>query len=929
MACAAPNLHVCIVKVSEKCLPTSALEPDETRRTRWCCVAIFKCDSCGYEREVPDKLAGKAAKCPGCGQGVVIAKTSMAEDLAAMFDADVPDAAEREPLNLDSTDVEVDLSKEDNVLCEKCGEVIPSPGDNPRCPVCGHVATRNSVVNIDESGLDVSDLADDTPPQVWESNYHDDQAQAQLDEDEEPGRGAAFFVGNFALNVFAGLVSGVLGLYFALAMSLLVCSWTGTHDFLPAILATALTGMGVGSFFFSMQSKIPFAQAGPSLALTGVLFFFLGAIYRSMEGIYVPETILATLLAAIFLASLVAGIGLWIIGVLKAGNHIRYVPLQIIGGVIGGVGVYIVIGALDWIGRLDLDWNHVFFSLKESVLYLHPAQSLSVMGPSLAFGLILFAGLSKYKNTLFLVCLLLVASAAGIGAAVWHPDPTMDSLGMPIAELKNGVPLFSINILKEGLGEVQWEVIRSHGLYIGALGCLIALSGMYRITRLELIQGREVSMDHELRALGITNCISAVCGGMPVAISFGRSAGSYASGARGPLAGIVAGIVVGTGYFYADLVVPFIPRFVPEGVLLFAGLALVRGWVFKAKTAFTRRDDLWMLWATFIVTIVLGLLIGIGFGVALALIVTVRRNSRGGPIRNILMGSVHRSNVDRAPAQQRILKEYGDHIYIVRLQGFMFLGSMEELLVELRKRLSDKSLLPVEYIILDFHKVTGLASATGIAFVKLQKLMDEYNVEMVIASAPLDLEEHLSSSGHLVDGGGGFRVFLDLDYAMEWCENRVLDSENLLEMKEMSLPALLEPIFPEPKHIPALMKVLKRVVVERGDAVCRQGDKSNTMYFVESGRLDVELETESGKVIRLKKVGPGGVFGEMGIYTLAPRSATVRATEKCVLYLMTREKLDAIEKRAPQLVTSIHRFMINLLAGRLAEANFKVRELMR
>lgn len=854
----------------------------------------------------------------------------MAEDLAALFDEDVPDGGEREPFNLDSTEVEIYLSGKGDVICQKCGEVIPNPEEDPRCPSCGHKEDlTKSVADVDDSDLDVSDLIDETPPQVWESNYQENNTQAQLDEDDEPGKGAAFLVGNLALNLFSGLISGALGLYFALAISLLVCSWTGMHDFLPVILATALTGMGVGSFFYSMQSRIPFAQAGPSMALTGILFFFLGAIYRSMEGVYVPETILATLFAAIVLTSLIAGVGLWAIGVLRAGNHIRYIPLQIIGGVIGGVGVYIVIGALDWIGRLELDWNHVFLSLKESVLYLHPAQSLSVMGPSIAFAVILFIGLSKYKNTLFLVCLLLVASAAGIGASVWSQDPAMRALGMPIAELKAGVPFLSINILKEGLGDVQWEIIRVHGLYIGAMGCLIALSGMYRITRLELIQGREVSMDTELRALGITNCLSGLCGGMPVAISYGRSAGSYASGARGPLAGIVAGIVVGAGYFYADLVVPYIPRFVPEGVLLFAGLALVRGWVFKARTAFTRRDDLWMLWATFIVTIIFGMLIGIGFAVALALIVTVRRNSRGGPIRNVLSGSVHRSNVDRAPAQQRILKEYGDHIYIVRLQGFMFLGSMEELLVELRRRLSDKSLLPVEYIILDFQKVTGLASATGIAFVKLQKLMDEYDVEMVIASAPLDLEEHLDSTGHLVDGGGGFRVFLDLDYAMEWCENRVLDSENLLEMKEMSLPALLKPVFPEPKHIPALMKVLKRVVVDKGDIVCKQGDMSNSMYFVESGRLDVELEMESGKVIRMKKIGPGGVFGEMGIYTLAPRSATIRATEKCVLYLMTREKLEAIEKRAPQLVSSIHRFMINLLAGRLAEANFKVRELMR
>ena len=115
-----------------------------------------------------------------------------------------------------------------------------------------------------------------------------------------------------------------------------------------------------------------------------------------------------------------------------------------------------------------------------------------------------------------------------------------------------------------------------------------------------------------------------------------------------------------------------------------------------------------------------------------------------------------------------------------------------------------------------------------------------------------------------------FKVFFNLDFALEWCENHVLDSENMLEMKQLDLPELLAPVFPEPKYIPALMKVLKRVDLAKGEAAFRQGDASDSMYFVESGRLDVELELEGGKLLRLKKVGPGAVFGEMGIFTSAP-----------------------------------------------------------
>lgn len=293
-----------------------------------------------------------------------------------------------------------------------------------------------------------------------------------------------------------------------------------------------------------------------------------------------------------------------------------------------------------------------------------------------------------------------------------------------------------------------------------------------------------------------------------------------------------------------------------------------------------------------------------------------------------MTGSTHSSNVDRAPAQQRTLKEVGDHIHILRVQGFLFLGSMEQLIKVVRKRLDDRNQLPVEYLILDFSLVLGFASAASIGFDKLANLVDEYGFELVIANAPLELEDHLEQMGLVGEEEGQFKAFFNLDYALEWCENRVLESESMLVMKEQTLPELLAPVFPEPKYIPALMKVLKRQVVAQGEAVFRQGDQSDTMYFVESGRLDVELELESGKVLRLKKVGPGAVFGEMGIYTLATRSATIRAAEKCVLYSMTLEKLDAIEARAPMLVTAINRYLINLLSSRLVDSNAKVRDLM-
>ena len=81
----------------------------------------------------------------------------------------------------------------------------------------------------------------------------------------------------------------------------------------------------------------------------------------------------------------------------------------------------------------------------------------------------------------------------------------------------------------------------------------------------------------------------------------------------------------------------------------------------------------------------------------------------------------------------------------------------------------------MEYLLLDFRLVTGLASAAGIGFEKLRRLIDEYNLEIIITSAPLELENHLESSGLVGEEEGQFRAFFNLDYALEQCENNVLD----------------------------------------------------------------------------------------------------------------------------------------------------------
>ena len=63
---------------------------------------------------------------------------------------------------------------------------------------------------------------------------------------------------------------------------------------------------------------------------------------------------------------------------------------------------------------------------------------------------------------------------------------------------------------------------------------------------------------------------------------------------------------------------------------------------------------------------------------------------------------------------------------------------------------------------------------------------------------------------------------------------------------------------------------------EDGQVIVEQGEAGDCMYIVQQGHVEVFVQN-GGDEIALSRLGPGDVFGEMALFTKAPRSATVRA----------------------------------------------------
>jgi CRP/FNR family cyclic AMP-dependent transcriptional regulator len=93
--------------------------------------------------------------------------------------------------------------------------------------------------------------------------------------------------------------------------------------------------------------------------------------------------------------------------------------------------------------------------------------------------------------------------------------------------------------------------------------------------------------------------------------------------------------------------------------------------------------------------------------------------------------------------------------------------------------------------------------------------------------------------------------------------------------------------FPE-DQLRTLATMVMRRHAPRGSAIMHAGDPTDSLYVVISGRLKVMMGEADGKEVILSIIGPGEIFGEMGLIDDGPRSASVIAIEPCELLSVTK-----------------------------------------
>jgi len=265
---------------------------------------------------------------------------------------------------------------------------------------------------------------------------------------------------------------------------------------------------------------------------------------------------------------------------------------------------------------------------------------------------------------------------------------------------KFGIPDFNLGLLRELLPIALTLVMVGYLETISIGKSLEAKQDEYRIRP-----------NQELIALGISNMVGSLFKAYPSASSFSRSAINQESGAKTGMAALISVVMVVITLLFLMPLFYHLPKTVLASIIIVAVFGLINfkeaGFLWKAN-----KLDFWLMLATFLATLLLGIEFGIITGVGLSLIILIFRTSR--PYVAVL-GKVPNSNFykNKERFEEVIIDE---DILVLRFDAQLFYANASYFRDQL-EQMMDKKGSSLKLIVLDAESINRVDS-TGIEMLK-------------------------------------------------------------------------------------------------------------------------------------------------------------------------------------------------------------------
>jgi SulP family sulfate permease len=706
----------------------------------------------------------------------------------------------------------------------------------------------------------------------------------------------------------AGIIGGVLTIIVEISFAALIFGGSLSDHIFDGIGFTMFGAFVIGAYV-AITSSDPLTMARPHEIPAAIL----AIVAASIASVTPSENVFITVIAAIMISSILCGLFFLLLGRLRMGTLIRFIPFPVIGGFLAGTGWLLVKGGLSVATGMPVKISNIATLLSPYIA----ARWL----PSMIFAIVLYVVMQRFRH--YMVMPVVIIS----GIIVFYV--IMASTGMSVDEairdgwllkpLSDGAMWHPVEISR--LVHVDWQAILSQSGNIATILLISVISMLLNASGFELVARRDVDFNRELQSVGIANIIAAMGGGTVGFHSLSLSALSFTMGVKTRLAGLTAAAVCGAILFFGSSLLVYIPKPVLGAMLLYSGIGFLIEWAVQARKRLPRTDYVLVIGILLVIAL-FGFLQGVAVGLLVAIAVFVIKYSSISVVKYELSGVNFRSNVDRSTEQQALLAGQGESQFILRLHGFIFFGTANSLLETVRQRADRIDRARVNYVVMDFSLVSGIDSSALRSFTKMIYLAQERGFTMVFCAVGEECVRTFDRGGYRLSDGKTLMSFPDLDHAIEWCENCCISSVTMLDIfHDQPLSHYLAEAFQDTADIARFTGYLEREEEHAGEYVMRQGDACRGLYFVEKGRVTVQLEKAGEPPVRLRTMGAGTIVGEMGLYLGTPASASVIADQSTVMFRLSPDALRKMEQEAPSIATAFHKHIVKLLGERLAYTN--------
>ncbi len=711
----------------------------------------------------------------------------------------------------------------------------------------------------------------------------------------------------FTGDLWGGLAAMLVALPSSIAFGVTIFAALGPSYAAQGAVAgiVGATVLGLLAAALGGSQKLISAPCAPAAAVLSAL-----AITYSGNG-YAPEQVLLLL----SLIALLAGAIQVTLGSLHIGRLIKFIPYPVVSGYLSAVGLIIIGSQIPKFLGVS-NGAGLWASLTHPGLW---AWQGIVVGALVAISMWLVPRLTQR------VPATIVAVVVGVGSYLLlaqFDTSLLHTQGNPllVGELPSG-GFHPLDMLSQ-----RWDAARALdaqlvlGLLVPALtlAVLLSIDTLKTCVVLDAMTQTSHNSDRELIGQGIGNAVAAVLGGVSGAGTMGASLVNISSGGQTRRSGLVAASLSLVAFVALGPLLAWIPVSALAGILIVVGVRMIDRHSLQFFFTPATRLDFAVIMAVILVALFVNLIAASGVGVALAILLFIREQTRSSVVRNRIEGQDIVSKWARNHSDLAVKADDLNSMVVFELQGSLFFGTANQLHSALEPETGRR-----KFVILSMRRVQSLDVTATHVLEQIKDQLEEHDAYLVFCDIPkglpsgLKMKRFLKETGVVRPTNKAF-AFRQLDEALEWVEAQ----SRLQAQTDAQQPALPLADFPmlqgqAPESVAVLEAMGSFHTIKATKKLFKTDIQPSDLVLVRSGALKITLPLLNKGSYHLTTVGPGGIVA--GTAELLEGGHTVEAVAvvDTEVFRLSAEAMQTLKTEHPALALALVESVLHALSSHL------------